>query len=577
MWSSESWSSAADLYLLGRTREGSAEAFGELWRRHLPAAYAVAHRHRGRAAPEDIVAEAATRVFALIRDGRGPDEHFRAYFLTTVRTVAVDMARRDLKAVPTQDGDLESLAEPVADIGAGGELSADLGGDEGVDLVREAFRGLPERDQRVLWHTTVEGAAPRVVAPALGMTANAVSVRAMRARDSLRARYLDVRAERGLPDADSDECRWTIEHLGALVRGRLPKRQTERAQAHVESCAHAAAIAADLRAVHDEFPSLVVPLLVAVGVSTPGFVSAGALAGLTSAAGAGAGAAGAGAAGAGMAGGSAAGATKTAGAAAATGGAAAGGASGGAAAGGTASSGAGGAGAAATTGATADRLGQAASRVTTLAAGIAIGIGLASVTGAPSSNPTPTASAHTPTSTAQAAASPSGTPTAAATVVVPSATASPSANAAEAARSRAPRLQPRPPSPTAAPPVRPTPTPTRPAASPTPSASPTAAGPAPAVEARLVSSGKLSRFSLRVRSAVPGDLTVRVSNASGSGALVAGNASWTCATAAAWSITCRGQSGQVLLEQSGAGRIAPVLVRVTDASGATFTRLVTPS
>jgi hypothetical protein len=33
----------------------------------------------------------------------------------------------------------------------------------------------------------------------------------------------------------------------------------------------------------------------------------------------------------------------------------------------------------------------------------------------------------------------------------------------------------------------------------------------------------------------------------------------------------------VLLEQSGAGRIAPVLVRVTDASGATFTRLVTPS
>ncbi len=571
LWSSESWSSAADLYLLGRAREGSAEAFGELWRRHLPAAYAVAHRNRGRAAPEDIVAEAATRVFALIRDGRGPDEHFRAYFLSTVRTVAVDTARRDLRAVPTKDTELESLVEPVADIGAGGELGADLGNDEGVDLVREAFRGLPERDQRVLWHTTVEGAAPRIVAPALGMTANAVSVRAMRARDSLRAAYLDVRAERGLADADSDECRWTIEHLGALVRGRLPKRQTQRAQAHVESCTHAAAIAADLRAVHDEFPSLVVPLLLAVGVSTPGFISAGALAGLTSAAGAaGAGTAGVGVAGAGIVGASTAGSAKTAGAAAATGGASAGAAASGAS---------GGASGAATTGATADRLGQAASRVTTLAAGIAIGIGLASVSAAPTSSPTPAASAHTPTSSAPGApGSPGGIPPVAPTIPVPSVSASPSTNAAEAAAARGPGVTPRTPSPTAVPAVRHTPPPTQPQ-TPTlqPPASPTAVGPAPAVEARLVSSGKLSRFSLRVRSQVPGDLTVRVSNASGSGALVAGNASWTCSTTSAWSVTCSGQSGQVQFEQSGADGVAPVLVRVTDASGATFTRVVTPS
>ncbi|NUO91234.1 MAG: sigma-70 family RNA polymerase sigma factor, partial [Dermatophilaceae bacterium] len=275
LWSSEAWASAPDVTLLARTREGSAEAFGELWRRHLPAAYAVANRHRGRSAPEDVVAEAAARVLALIRDGRGPDENFRAYFLSAVRTVAVDQGRRDLRLVPTEDDDLEELAPALADPFAG--LAAD---EEGLALVRTAFAELSERDQRILWHTTVEGAAPRAVAPVLGMTANAVSVRAMRAREALRANYLDARAARELPGADSDDCRWTVTHLGAFVRGRLPKRQTERARAHVEGCPHAAALAAELRAIHDGFPAIVVPAVLAAGLMTPGFVTGGAAAAL---------------------------------------------------------------------------------------------------------------------------------------------------------------------------------------------------------------------------------------------------------------------------------------------------------
>src|SRR6476661_418256 len=115
MWSSEAWSSAADVQLLARSREGSAEAFGELWRRHLPAAYAVAGRNRGRSAPEDVVAEAAARVLAMIRAGKGPDEHFRAYFLSAVRSVAIDQGRSDLRVVPTDADDLEDLADTADD------------------------------------------------------------------------------------------------------------------------------------------------------------------------------------------------------------------------------------------------------------------------------------------------------------------------------------------------------------------------------------------------------------------------------------------------------------------------------
>ncbi len=49
------WSEARDETLLEQVRAGQAEAYAELWRRHLPSAYTVASRYRGRASVEDIV------------------------------------------------------------------------------------------------------------------------------------------------------------------------------------------------------------------------------------------------------------------------------------------------------------------------------------------------------------------------------------------------------------------------------------------------------------------------------------------------------------------------------------------
>ena len=102
LWGQE-WSDADDVTLLGMVRGGDAEAYAELWRRHLPAAYAVAHRHRGRTSAEDVVAEASLRVYDLIRAGKGPLTNFRSYFLSAVRTIAVDYARGELRVVPTED------------------------------------------------------------------------------------------------------------------------------------------------------------------------------------------------------------------------------------------------------------------------------------------------------------------------------------------------------------------------------------------------------------------------------------------------------------------------------------------
>lgn len=553
LWSSEAWASAPDGYLLQLTREGSAEAFGELWRRHLPAAYAVAGRHRGRAAPDDIVAEAAARVFSLIRDGRGPDEHFRAYFLSAVRTVAIDQGRRDLRLVPTEPDDLEELTPPLDDPFAG--LGVD---EEGLALVREAFAGLSERDQRVLWHTTVEGAAPRAVAPVLGMTANAVSVRAIRARESLRALYLDAHAQRGLAHAHDDECRWTISHLGALVRGRLPRRQTERAEAHVAGCPHAASLAADLRLIHDGFPALLVPLVLTAGLGTPGFVGTAVLTGSSSLS---------------------SDPLSPASSPAAPG---------------------------------IDAAAQVASRVTGLVASVAVTAGVAGALALPGS-PVPPSAVPTPsavvTATAPGAAAGGSIPSPGATAPRSRPVSTISASALPSVGRAAHRVTvtgtPSPATPTN---ERPVPEPVRPIAdgstagprpgteppavkppatpkppvttTPTPPPSttpPPTGGLAPTMTARLVSDGDPARISVRVRSQVPGTVTVRISNESGAGRLIVRNSSWTCEQTSRSAVTCTGGRGQALLEQSGTGGMEPVVVRVADAAGHTWTEVLTPS
>ncbi len=266
---------ADDLSLLGMVRDGDPDAYAELWRRYLPAAYAVAHRHRGRTSAEDIVADASLRVYDLIRAGKGPTTNFRSYFLSAVRTAAVDAARTELRAVPTEDAALESATPAVEAYDASASVDH--------DLVRAAFRRLPERDQQVLWHTAVEGTTPAVVASSMGMSANGVSVLALRARDSLRAKYLDAHADRAIERAQDAECAWVLAQMGRFVRGKLPVRQRARVSEHLATCSHARGLALEMTEVNRALPALMVPLIFLGGTSVAsawaGGVGAGASAG----------------------------------------------------------------------------------------------------------------------------------------------------------------------------------------------------------------------------------------------------------------------------------------------------------
>ena len=260
--------------LLARARSGDEEAFAALWRRHLPAAHAAATPYRGRVSAEDLVAEASARLFRLLSEGRGPSSNFRAYFVSTVRTVGVDAIRREMSLVPTSTTDLDLLPGPDEGLSA---LSA-----QGVDtdLVREAFLRLSEGDRRLLWQTMVEGHPPRVVAPELGVSANVASARAKRARDELRDRYLDSWLRRRVPVCDASDCRWTLDHLSGHVRGRLTERQRARVEAHLASCPRESGLARELQRVYDGFGALTGPLLFAAGATMLGGLPAGAFAAL---------------------------------------------------------------------------------------------------------------------------------------------------------------------------------------------------------------------------------------------------------------------------------------------------------
>lgn len=213
-----------DTHLLAAVRGGDTDAFGTLYQRHHRAARRLAHAlARDPADADDLVAETFTKVFATLRAGRGPLVAFRAYLNTTLRHVWYHRSRRDSRLEFTDDLSRYDAGEPF--------LDPTLEGLERTYAAR-AFHQLPARWRDVLWMTEVEGARPAEIAPRLGLTPNAVAVLAHRAREGLRRLYLQQHVAVG----DEPDCRWTGEHLGGHLRGRLAPRDASRMRDHLGGC-----------------------------------------------------------------------------------------------------------------------------------------------------------------------------------------------------------------------------------------------------------------------------------------------------------------------------------------------------
>ena len=250
--------------LLQRLRNGEDAAFGELFELHAAAVRRLAQSlAQDRSEAEDITAETFFRVLQALRRGAGPRDYIRAYLLTVARRVSWEWhgARRD---VPVSDDELTFRAGAGADTH---QRTAEH------TLITTAFTSLPERWRTVLWQTEVEGEQPAMVAPHFGLSANATAALARRARQGLRAAYLQAHlsVHRG-----PDSCRAVVEKLGGFTAGSVTGAEAERIKAHLLGCS-------SCRATQDELNDVCSSLRAHAGVLivlVPAAAGGGGLAGL---------------------------------------------------------------------------------------------------------------------------------------------------------------------------------------------------------------------------------------------------------------------------------------------------------
>ncbi|KZB86456.1 sigma-70 family RNA polymerase sigma factor [Amycolatopsis regifaucium] len=233
--------------LLQRLRDGEDAAFGELFELHAAAVRRLARSLASdRSEAEDITAETFFRVLQALRRGAGPRDYVRAYLLTVARRVSWEWhgARRD---VPVSDDELTFRA------GAGADTNARTAEHS---LITTAFTSLPERWRSVLWQTEVEGEQPSMVAPHFGLSANATAALARRARQGLRAAYLQAHLS---VNRGPDSCRAVVEKLGGFTAGSVTGAEARRIKTHLIGCQ-------SCRATHDELRDVCSSLRAHAGV-----------------------------------------------------------------------------------------------------------------------------------------------------------------------------------------------------------------------------------------------------------------------------------------------------------------------
>lgn len=245
---SEIESVVGDPELITRARVGDREAFGELYRRHVQAATNLARQYARGTAADDLVAEAFARVLDGLNAGRGPDVAFRAYLFTTVRNTAYDRTRKDSRLTFTDDDRAIDVTSTDVDT---------VLRDTEDSLVGAAYQALPERWQAVLWYLTVEGYSPAATGELLGLSPNAVTSLAYRAREGLRESYLQAHLSRTEPE----RCRAVVGDLGAWTRDGLSRRERTVIDEHLAACDDCRALAAELAEVNSGMRALLAPVL----------------------------------------------------------------------------------------------------------------------------------------------------------------------------------------------------------------------------------------------------------------------------------------------------------------------------
>lgn len=245
----------SDPHILDLVRQGDTDAFDILYQRHFQVAQSVARMQSDNPSDaDDVVAEAFATIFQALKDGKGPKEFFRSYLLTVVRRMAHERNRKASRTQAASDAAL--LDSPVLD---DDPVMSDLES----SIMASAFKSLPERWQAVLWHLDIEGLKPAAVAPFVGLTPNAVSSLAIRAREGLRQAYLQHHISRAVDES----CDEFAAQLGKYARNALKRTSMEKVAGHLESCSKCTALLIELNDIQGGMRAVLFPLLTGVAFS----------------------------------------------------------------------------------------------------------------------------------------------------------------------------------------------------------------------------------------------------------------------------------------------------------------------
>ncbi|MEO3749913.1 sigma factor [Streptomyces sp. B6B3] len=236
------------------------QGFEQVYRQHaLAVARSARQWSRDAHTAEDLAGEAFEHTLRAMRAGGGPQTSTRAYLLTVVRRLGhrwnALAGRERLFADLTTVGYGEPGVTGLPPAASPEEVALHRADQL---LVAEAFLTLPERWQRVLWHTVVLGEPIVRVAPLLGLTPNATAVLAHRAREGLRRAYL--RAHVRHAPGGREECRRYAGQLAAFTRAARGDYRTLRR--HLRGCARCREIRRDLADVNAKLRAVVPAALV---------------------------------------------------------------------------------------------------------------------------------------------------------------------------------------------------------------------------------------------------------------------------------------------------------------------------
>ncbi|MGG5170865.1 sigma-70 family RNA polymerase sigma factor [Pseudarthrobacter sp. J1738] len=256
----------SDAQLIALVREDVVDAYGELFARHHGSAVALARRYaRNPSDAQDLAAEAFAKVLTALKAGAGPKEFFRAYLFTTIAHLAARHNERDAQVQPGEDMTVYKQPGTGRDTALESFEARTIGG---------AYQSLPERWQAVLWYTEIDAMKPAAVAPLLGLSANAVSALALRAREGLRQAYL----QEHINVSDDENCQPYAENLGAYARGALSGAKQSKVREHLDECNKCTVMYAHLTDVGAGMRTVVFPLVAGLALSSSWLVRGGTMA-----------------------------------------------------------------------------------------------------------------------------------------------------------------------------------------------------------------------------------------------------------------------------------------------------------